>query len=460
MIARLNTIVLSLWNSFCSLKLAMLLLISLAVLSIIGTVIPQGSVPEEYLSHIGPAKVSLYRMLGFFDMYHSWWFILLLYALTANLICCSIKRLPRIWKIVFQPETIMTQSLESTFSSVKTISSQLGILHLKEKTELFLQTEFAQPLVREVNGSYYLFSQKAPWCRFSVYIVHLSIIIIFIGAIIGTQFGFKGYVTIVEGQSIDRIGVKSGMDIIPGFSVRCEKFSVEKYPNGAPKEFKSILTVLENGKPVPGYTNVRVIVNEPMTYKGITFYQSSYGNAGKYFFFTTDLEGKNRTDFTIDGNTSATLPDGSSVHVVDTTPDIAPYAPGLSGAAAQLEIHTPAGTTEQVVVYANHPELNSTHAQKHGKGPVLHYKGEKQAVYTGLQVAKDPGVWVVWAGCGVMIVGIYVAFFLSHRRIWVRIHKGSITIGGNAHKNPAAFNLFFDRISEKYTSQISQGGSL
>ncbi len=452
---RFNAVVTSVWNGFCSLKLAMFILISLAVLSIIGTVIPQGIPPEEYLALIGPTKARLYQVLGFFDMYHSWWFILLLYLLTVNLICCSIKRLPRIWKIVFQPETIMTQSLESSFSSIKTISSKTDVHLLKEKTEAFLQTEFAKPFVREVDGSFHLFSQQAPWCRFSVYVVHLSIIIIFIGAIIGTQFGFKGYVTITEGQSVDRIGVRSGTDIIPGFSVRCEKFSLAQYPNGAPKEFKSILTVLEKGVPVPEYTNVRVIVNKPMTYKGITFYQSSYGNAGQYFFTTTDLEGKNLTDLTMSSNSSATLPDGSSIHVLETTPDISLYSPGLSGAAAQLEIHTPGGNTEQVVVYANHPELNIQHAKNHGKGPVLHYKGEKQAVYTGLQVAKDPGVWVVWAGCALMVAGIYIAFFLSHRRIWVRIQKGRVTIGGNAHKNPASFNLFFDQLSEKYTSHIS-----
>ncbi len=85
----------SLWDLFCSLKLTMFLLISLAITSIIGTVIPQGP-PQEYLEQISPAKFKLYQSLGFFDMYHSWWFILLLYLLTLNLVSCSITRLPPI----------------------------------------------------------------------------------------------------------------------------------------------------------------------------------------------------------------------------------------------------------------------------------------------------------------------------------------------------------------------------
>ena len=76
----------SLWDFFCSLKLTMFLLISLAILSIIGTIIPQGTVPPEYVVSISPAKLQLYKALGFFDMYHSWWFILLLYLLTVNLV--------------------------------------------------------------------------------------------------------------------------------------------------------------------------------------------------------------------------------------------------------------------------------------------------------------------------------------------------------------------------------------
>ena len=98
----------SLWDFFCSLKLSISLLIGLATTSIIGTVIPQSPQPE-YLEQIGPTKIKLYSALGFFDMYHSWWFILLLYLLTVNLIACSIKRLPRVWKIISEPTLILDE---------------------------------------------------------------------------------------------------------------------------------------------------------------------------------------------------------------------------------------------------------------------------------------------------------------------------------------------------------------
>jgi cytochrome c biogenesis protein len=121
-----------------------------------------------------------------------------------------------------------------------------------------------------------------------------------------------------------------------------------------------------------------------------------------------------------------------------------------------VELHTADGKTESIVVYANHPELNIQHAQQHGTGPVLHYKGAEDKMYTGLQVAKDPGVEIVWLGCLLMVVGIYVAFFMSHRRIWVRIQQGTVTIGGNASKNQGAFQQTFDGLADRLKQDLTK----
>jgi len=446
----------SLWDFFCSLKLTMFLLISLAIISIIGTIIPQGLIPPEYLATISPAKHQIYKALGFFDMYHSWWFILLLYLLTVNLVACSIKRLPHIWKIISHPTLVMDIGLEKSLPNKASFKNGDRPELLKEKLTAFLSSEFARPVVTEADGAWHMFAQKNPWCRLSVYFVHLSVIVIFIGALIGSLFGYKGFVNITEGQSISNVMSRSGKEINLGFSVRCEQFSIALYNNGSPKEFKSILTVLENGRPVPEYTNVRVIVNDPLTYKGITFYQSSYGNAGDYFFTVSAPDGKNEMPLTLNGNESVTLPDGSTMHVIEAVDDVSQFVPNLSGAAVQVEIHTPRGTTEKVIVYANHPELNINQALEHKSGVLLQYKGNQKKMFTGLQVAKDPGVWIVWLGCTLMVVGIYGAFLMSHRRIWIRLQNGHVTIGGNASKNQASFEQYFKELETKLRNNLSR----
>ena len=106
----------SVWDFFCSLKLTISLLISLALTSIIGTILPQGQLPPEYVAQISPLKLQIYSKLGFFDMYHSWWFIALLYVFSLNLIACSIKRLPHVFKFITEPALVLGESLRNSSS--------------------------------------------------------------------------------------------------------------------------------------------------------------------------------------------------------------------------------------------------------------------------------------------------------------------------------------------------------
>lgn len=443
----------SIWDFFCSLKLTMFTLITLAVISIIGTVIPQGAPPPEYLHSISQNKLKLYKSLGFFDMYHSWWFILLLSSLSLNLLACSIKRLPGIWKTITRPVRIMDDGLEKSLSNLTSIMTSGDAVILRDRVAAVLKTEFAEPVVTEADGAYHLFAQKTPWSRLAVYAVHLSVLVIFIGAIIGSLFGYKGFVNIPEGESVGKVMSRSEKEIDLGFAVRCEKFSVSHYPNGAPKEFKSILTVLENGKPVAGYDRVPVIVNDPLNYKGITFYQSSYGKFGEHEFTISDPDGSSSQPLKMQSNGSAKLPDGSGICLQETTPDISRFQSGLSGPAAQVEVHLPNGQNKTFIVYSNNPAMNRMNLPYTG-GKLLQYRGGEEFMYTGLQVAKDPGVWVVWIGCILMVVGIYVAFFMAHRRIWVRVESGTVTIGGNSSKNQGGFQLFMEQLVIKLKKQL------
>jgi cytochrome c biogenesis protein len=439
-----------LWDFFCSLKLSISLLILLAVTSIIGTVIPQfPNVPPEYLQSLGSSKLFLYKNLGFFNMYHSWWFILLLYLLTVNIVACSIKRLPRVWKIISEPNLVMDSGLEKSLSLTHEFKISGDVATIKDKMTSFLKAEFASPVVTEVNGEYHLFAQKTPYCRLGVYVVHFSIIIIFIGALLGSYFGYKAFVNIVEGTSVSTVyNPRTEKPIDLGFAVKCEKFSVSFYDTGAPKEFKSILTILENGQPVSGYVNIPIVVNSPLAYKGITFYQSSYGPAGEgalYHFTVRDRKGGTQSEITARQGEKTPLPGGGYMQVVEAVPEVKVYMPQLSGAAAKIEIAPAAGAPQQVILFQKFPKFD----ENRGGEQIFTYDGAEEKFYTGLQVAKDPGVWVVWLGCTLMVAGICLAFFFSHKRIWFRVTHGRVIVGGTASKNPAGFQILFDDLVGK-----------
>lgn len=435
------------WDFFCSLKLSIFLLICLAVTSIIGTVIPQ-SPPREYLEQLSETKIRLYSVLGFFDMYHSWWFILLLYLLTINLIACSIKRLPRVWKIITEPTLVMDEGFEKSLSLTHDFKMTGDASTLKEKVAAFLGKEFASAVVTEKDGEYHLFAQKTPYSRLGVYVVHLSIIIIFIGAILGSLFGYKGYVQIVEGDTASTIQTRGGKQVDPGFGLKLEKFTVSYYDTGAPKEFRSNLTVMENGKSVPGYENVKVIVNEPLSYKGLTFYQSSYGPTGEggvYHFTVQQRNGGSPVPLTLRQGEKASLPGGGTMQVLEATQEVRSVMPQFSGPAARVEVSRPGANPQPFVVFRNYPEFD----KERGDNLIFTYEGADEKYYTGLQVAKDPGVWVVWAGCALMVIGTIMAFFMSHKRIWARVGKGRVTLGGSASKNQGGFQILFDDLTDK-----------
>jgi len=446
-----RTFVQLVWDFFCSLKLTIFLLISLALTSIIGTILPQGQLPPEYVAQISPTKLEIYAKLGFFDMYHSWWFITLLYVFSLNLISCSIKRLPHVFKFISEPMLIITESSRNSFSQKKEITFTATPEKAKEQLAQFLSTEIAAPVITEHNGELHLFSQKSAWSRLGVYVVHLSILVIFVGAILGSLLGFKGFATIMEGDSISKVTTSSGKEIDLGYTLRLDQFSVEKYHTGAPKEFKSILTVLENGKQVQDYTNVKVIVNDPLTYKKITFYQSSYGQANEgseHYISMKPRTGGATEKFAIRLGGQITLKDGTTFKLLEVAEDVRQFMPGFSGPGARIEVGFKGKTPQTFIVLKNYPDMNA----QRGDDITFGYEGTNARMYTGLQFAKDPGVEIVWLGCTLMVLGLYIAFFMSHKRVWIIVTKGHARMYGNASKNHAAFSMQFDDLAEKLST--------
>jgi cytochrome c biogenesis protein len=84
---------------------------------------------------------------------------------------------------------------------------------------------------------------------------------------------------------------------------------------------------------------------------------------------------------------------------------------------------------------------------------VITYKDYWGARYTGLQVTKDPGVWVVYTGFILLCIGPLIAFFGSHRKLWVRVQdrKGQavVTVAGTSNRNRLGFEREFNGIVEE-----------
>src|SRR5213592_5115253 len=93
---------------FSSLKLAIFLMITLAILSTVGTVIQQGEQADVYIKEYGENAYWWFTKLGITDIYHQWWFTSVLVLLCINSLTCFHQRFPAIWRSIRQDKVHVT----------------------------------------------------------------------------------------------------------------------------------------------------------------------------------------------------------------------------------------------------------------------------------------------------------------------------------------------------------------
>jgi len=456
-------------------------LLSIALTSVIGTLIPQNQNPDAYFRAYGEFFFKFFIVLGIFDMYHSWWFQCLIILLTTNVIVCSINRFSATWKIVFVKNPPFNLSRFRKLDQQEAFTNQNKISDLKKIYEPFIAKRFGYTRTEPTEKGFCIFAEKQRWTRFGVYTVHLSIVLLLLGGLVGSIFGFEGFVNIPEGEKVDSIRIRSTGDIKKlGFEIKCEDFNVSFYNNGAPKEFRSSLTILEEGKPVH---KKDIIVNDPMRYKGINIFQSSYGkmpsNAPQekktqhidpekeiILMFSIITSAKSYK-ITATVGKPVDIPEGLGQFVLVEYRKSAEFR-GQNIGEAFVGILTPNdGNPVEVLLPLHFPNFD-----KMRKGAVIiSVSGQKQETftlvatpepryYTGLQITQDPGVWLVYTGFILMIIGCIITFFLSHQRLCVEViksgKKSKIVVTGTANKNKLGMESRVKKIARQ-VEKLGQG---
>jgi cytochrome c biogenesis protein len=293
-----------------------------------------------------------------------------------------------------------------------------------------------------------MFGENGRWTRFGVYTVHLSVVLLLIGGLIGSIFGFDGFVTIPEGETVQQITLRhTGERLRLPFAIRCDDFDVRFYDTGAPREFRSSLTLLENGQPV---LQKNIIVNDPLRYRGISIFQSSYGTMPSkeaVLSFTSRDTGMVYTQEMKIGQ-EIRIPENLGAFVLTEMRHQAQFKGHPVGDAFIGRLTAPNGTVQEVVLPIRFPTFDR---MRRGE-VVIAVDQFKEKHYTGLQVNQDPGVDVVYTGFILMILGCYVTFFRSHQQLCIEaVSRGSgtqVTVYGTANKNKAAMERRIQRLAE------------
>jgi cytochrome c biogenesis protein len=450
---------------FSSIKLAITLLICLAFTSIIGTLIAQKANPALYIQRYGEGLYNFFKFIGFFDVYHSAWYLMLLVLLSVNILFCSLRRLPRILKRMRSAPTRLDDDMAKKFKLSHSQVFYEPLIECKDALcSLFKKNGLGSPSQQEEEkGHIFLFSEKNRngWLFF--YLTHLSILIILFGGIISAATGIKGFLQITEGESADNFYEYASKKVYAlDFTVRCDKFEIEYYPNTLrPKDYKSYLTIVDEGKEI---LNKVIEVNKPLQYKGMTLYQSSYGEDTQFGELIIRVKPMNSQsdespqEFRVrpGGNFEFTGADGEKreVKVLQFLPDFAMDSKGKAFSKSN-QMKNPAiklmVTKEEEEPFALWSFQAFPNFQMIKKGEYIYtLKGYKGKMYTGLQVGKDPGVWIVWVGCILLMLGVILVLYSSHQRVWARLSPSSqgcsIQVIGNADKNKLGFEIKFNQM--------------
>ncbi len=327
-----------------SMRFAISLLVILAIASIIGTVLKQEDPYPNYVNQFGPFWADIFRGLGLYTVYGSWWFVLILLFLVASVSLCVLRNGPKMiadmrsWKDRVRENSLRAFGHRAEY--------QVAGDHAAVAQALagWAQREGYKFVTRETDGATLIAAKRGAFNRLGYIFAHLAIVVICLGALLDSNLmiraqmwllgkspvqgngviseiaqnhrlsssnpSFRGYAWVPEGDHVSTaiLNQPSGSLIqdLP-FSIQLNKFIVDYYSTGMPKLFASdiVVTDFKTGARIPA----RIEVNKPFTYRGISIYQSSFEDGGSKLQLTAyPLTGGDTRPFSLQGTVGGTVP--------------------------------------------------------------------------------------------------------------------------------------------------------
>lgn len=456
------------WSKFhktlSSVRTGIILLLIVVVFSAVGTLVLQRptSEPSEIQRAYAPATLMWLDRFGLTDVYHAWWFAVLLGLVSLSIIFASLERWPTAWRFYARPN----RRPEAHFRAALPYHKEFKISDAKsgmDAAERALIKLGLRPERVVDNNEVSLYSERNRLSVLAVYIVHLSLLMIFAGGIVDAVYGYRGSLTLTTGETSNTILVRQkGTELkkLLPFSIRCDGAGQENYADGSPKRWWSDLVVVSKGREID---RKQIVVNDPLTFDGIRFYQASFGMSGKIDHLqlkATPLKGEAET-VTLKPQETVQLDAERTIRVNRFVPDyyvqdgeVYQRSEELSNPAIELVL-TSKGDSHNVWLFPR--DSNAVQDAKTGYSFTL--TDLKPKFFTGLEVSHEPGQWFVWGGVLMMAFGLGVAFYLVHMRFWVTTlfdaRQGLLLwAGGSCNKNRERFEQRFAEVTESIGKEL------
>jgi cytochrome c biogenesis protein len=446
-----------------SMRTALVLLFAFALLTLAGTLLVQAPTAvegdprayAEWLDSVRPKYggwTGVLDTLGLFSVFSSIWFKGILVLLSASVLSCSARRIPRLWRTATQPRMAMTEAFfERAPHRAGLASGADPDAALASLRAVFRSHHFRTATVSD-GDDVQICADRFRWGPFGRVVAHVSFVIVLTGAALTATGGFR------DESFAAPVGDKVGVGHGTGLAVEATSFSDSYYTSGEPSDYASKLVLYENGVPVKAQ---EVRVNHPMRYDGVAFYQSFFGPAVVVRAATKDgqvlfergvplLYGSKDETHRI-GRFS--LPErGLTVFVV--APESGEVDPRIAAGETQLEVYRTATDTPVAVRVLSQGRPATIGG--------VDFTFVREREFTGLIVARDPGSTLVWIGSALLVLGMCMVFFFPHRRVRavIRPRAGGSEIGVAAIKRrDAAFAAQFEHLVKDIRRTVSGAGA-
>lgn len=450
-----------LFHKLASIHTGVILLIILGVVSAAGTFVLQRPItePEKLQRAYSPETLRWLDRLGLTDVFHAWWFAVLLALVGTSIILASVERFPKAWRLLTRPYRRPEPHFRAVLPLQKTLPVSNASAALVAAERALIHHGLKPKYVVE-NDEVSLYAERNRFAVLSVYVVHTSLILILLGGIVDAFVGWKGFLALTPGQSVNQLEQRDGKVRTLPFTLRCDGTGQENYPDGSPKRWWSRLVVLEDGHEVQ---KQEIAVNDPLVAHGIRFYQSSYGSTGEVESLLLNVARTDKTgdvkQISLRPNQTARLDDDTTLRLIEFVPDyvirenqIYTRSREPVNPAAQLAVVSQ-GKTSSVWIFPQ--------GRQSGDVPFRFELADLQmGAYTGLQVSYEPGQWAVWAGCLMMALGLVMAFYFVHQRFWaITLDDGQgnlkLWIGCAADKNREHYAEAFNEMMEELSKDLA-----
>lgn len=431
------------------------LILAMAVLTLLGTLIAQAppgvlndpASAEQWLDSMRPRYggwTNVLHFLGFFNLYRSIPFLVVVGLLALSIIACTTHRVPLLWKRATQPQLHVTDGFfkHARYRADRTIP--VPPERVEAVARRALKGHRFRILDDERGPGINLYADRYRWGPFGTALAHASFVIILLGFVVSAFWGLDTHLNIP-------VGTKSAVGNGTSFEVEAVSFHDAYNEDGRPIDYVSHLVLYQDGQQVAEQEEVRV--NEPLRFEGVKFHQASYGIATMIRVTEGDqvlfAEGVPLQWTSRDGTNSLgrfELP-RQNLEVIVVTPASGRSGSSIPPGEAVFEVY-PAESNQPLAVL---PAAQGAPVEAGG----LEFTFEREIQFTGITVRSDPGTNWVWVGSALMVLGMFMTFVLRHRRVWVRITPdgdGTRVRLGSSEKVDALYEREFARLASEITT--------